>query len=226
MQKTLLKKKKKQKLESELSAKQKVALHALQKQLQLLNLREWLFTGAFIGGAALLRVPMQAFPNVEPITFFAVLAGWLFGWKKGLITGASALYVSNFLVMGGQVPWTIPQLIGFGAAGLLGGLLRKKSRVWEAVAVMAVSTLITQIVLNLSWGIMMGFNIFAIFVTGAIFTIVHVVSNAGFGLLLPFARKVAYEKGKFNEKTICTSLINRIRSGNDPNRKKSDSKNH
>ncbi|MBU1004257.1 MAG: hypothetical protein KJ561_00355, partial [Nanoarchaeota archaeon] len=103
-QKLVLKKKKKSKSKQEqkLSSSQKVALHAVQKQMQLLKLREWLVVIGFVFGGALLRIPMQAVPSAEPITFFAILSGWLFGKKKGFITGAAAGYMSNFLMFGGQ----------------------------------------------------------------------------------------------------------------------------
>jgi len=52
MQKLILKKKKKTKSEQEkkLSSSQKVALHAVQKQLQLLKLKQWLVVMGFVAG--------------------------------------------------------------------------------------------------------------------------------------------------------------------------------
>src|SRR3989344_1371577 len=118
-QKLLLKQKRKlsEKTGQKLSSSQKVALHAVQKQMQLLKLREWLVVMGFVFGGALLRIPMQVVPSAEPITFFAILSGWLFGKKKGFITGALAGYLSNFLMFGGQGPWTIFQMLGWGIAG-------------------------------------------------------------------------------------------------------------
>ena len=76
---------KKKKELQKVSTSQRIALHAVQKQLQVIKLKEWLIVIGFIGGASLLRIPMQALPSVEPITFYAILAGWLFGKKKGCI---------------------------------------------------------------------------------------------------------------------------------------------
>lgn len=207
-----LKKKREHKPEqkSKLTSFQKLSLHALQKQKQLIEIKEWLFALGFIGTASFLRVLMQGLPNVEPLTFFAVLAGWLFGKKKGVIAGASSLYISNFFVLGGQGPWTIMQALAFGIAGFLGGFLRKNSTILETVAVMIVSTLISQIIFNVGWGILIGFNILLAFATGLIFTIIHIVSNAIFGLLLPSARKLVNEWGGFSEKELCDYYINRI----------------
>ena len=63
------KKKEKQGTSQNLNSKQRLALHALQNQLNILRLKELLMVLGFIFGAALLRVPMQALPSAEPITF-------------------------------------------------------------------------------------------------------------------------------------------------------------
>lgn len=211
-QKLKLKKKKKKEIiivEQKSKTAQRLALYALQKQLQILKLKEWLVLMGFIFGAALLRVPMQALPNVEPLTFFAILAGWLFGRKKGFLVGVSSLYISNFLVFGGQGPWTIFQVIGYGITGFLGGFLRKKATIIETVVLVLIATLIMQIIFNIGWGLMFGVNIFIAFLTAIPFTLTHLISNSIFALFLPKVRKIVYEKGRFNEKELCIALINR-----------------
>lgn len=209
-----LKKKEKQETKQKLNQKQRLALHALQKQLQILKLKEWLIIIGFIGGAALLRIPMQAAPNVEPITFFAILAGWLFGKKKGFLTGASAGYISNFFVFGGQGPWTIFQVLGWGLAGFLGGFLRKKSKVFEVVIMAAIATLLYQLIVNTAWAFMLSkvlsISIFISFLTALPFILPQLISNSVFALFLPKARKIIYEKGHFNEKELCANLISRL----------------
>ena len=47
---------------------ERMALHALQKHLHILQLREWLVLVSITFGAALLRIPMQVVPSAEPIT--------------------------------------------------------------------------------------------------------------------------------------------------------------
>ena len=74
-QKVVIKKKEKLKEKS----KDKLALHLLLKQLEIFKLKEYILLAGFMLGGALLRIPMQAVPSAEPITFFAMLAGWLFG---------------------------------------------------------------------------------------------------------------------------------------------------
>jgi len=207
---SLLQKKKKSKLE--LNTDQKLALIALQKQKQVLELKEWLMMFGFVGAASLLRVPMQVLPNVEPLTFFAILAGWLFGRKKGLLVGASSLYISNFLVFGGQGPWTIFQVIGYGIAGFLGGFLRKKSGILEAMVLVFVATIILQIIFNVGWSIFIGFNLLAAMFTALPFTIIHVISNTIFAAALPKANKLVNKIGGFNEKELCNAYIDSITS--------------
>lgn len=206
-QKLLQKKKEKEKEKTGLNAEQKMALHALQKQKQILEMKEWLFVIGFIGIASLLRVPMQIIPNAEPLTFFALLSGWLFGWKKGILAGASSLYISNFLVFGGNGPWTIFQIIGYGLVGFLGSLLRKKATMLEVLSMSLIATLSLQLIFNLGWSIFIRLNFFAAMLTGLIFTAVHIASNLIFATALPKVRKMAYEKGKFDENELCTALI-------------------
>ena len=74
--------------EAQQKSKQKLALFVLQKQLQILKQKELLLLIAFISAGVLGRILMQPLPSVEPLTFFAMLSGWLFGSKKGFITGA------------------------------------------------------------------------------------------------------------------------------------------
>ena len=101
--------------------------------MQVIKLKEVLALLGFSIGAAALRAAMQEFPSVEPITFFSILAGWQFGRKKGFMVGATSLYISNFLVLGGQGPWTPFQMAGFGIAGYLGGFLNNCCTVFAIV---------------------------------------------------------------------------------------------
>ncbi|MBC8500977.1 MAG: hypothetical protein ISS25_04540 [Nanoarchaeota archaeon] len=215
-QKLKLKQKKKQKQKTttkqKTDVKQRVALHALQKQLSVLNLREALILISFILGAGLLRVPMQAIPSAEPITFFALLAGWLFGKKKGFLVGAGALLTSNFFVFGGHGPWTLFQALGFGLAGFLGGFLRKRSGYVSTVLIAIAATLVFELVLNISSLFIFPFG-FIVFITALPFTLIHLVSNIVFSMGLPKARKLIYEKGQFNERALCRELIAKFKSG-------------
>ncbi|MFH1641828.1 MAG: DUF6580 family putative transport protein [Nanoarchaeota archaeon] len=205
----ILLKKKKRKL-SKLSVKQRLAQLTLQKQLQIINLREWLLTIGFILGAAALRAPMQAIPSAEPITFFALLSGWLFGKRKGFFVGAGALYASNFLVFGGQGIWTLFQAIGFGMAGFLGGFLRKNSKIWHVLLISILGTVFFELIINIGSLFMFPFGFFTLFLTALPFGIIHLISNTSFALLLPQTKKFIEDKGEFNQKEVCRKLIDRF----------------
>ncbi len=210
-QKLKLKQKKKQKTDEKQKTKERVALHALQKQLTVLNLREILILISFMLGAGLLRVPMQVIPSAEPITFFAILAGWLFGKRKGFAVGVGALITSNFFVFGGQGPWTLFQALGFGIAGYLGGFLREKSGYVSALIVAITATLAFEIIMNISSMLVFPAGIFMLFLTALPFAAIHLVSNILFALGLPRAKRFIHEKGQFNEKDICNELISKLK---------------
>ncbi|MBD3164265.1 hypothetical protein GF323_03630 [Candidatus Woesearchaeota archaeon] len=205
----LKKKKKEQKEKQKLSTEQRLAIKAVQKQLQLLKLRELLLLIGFTTGGALLRIPMQAIPSAEPLTFFAILSGWLFGRKKGAAVGASSLYISNFFMFGGQGPWSILQAIGFGIAGWLGGLLRKKASYLEVMIITIIATLVFEVIMNAFTPLMVGSSIFMAFALALPFTLIHLASNFIFALVLPSTKKFVEKTGGFNEKDICASILDK-----------------
>jgi uncharacterized membrane protein len=189
----------------------KLALHALQKTLQVLKMKEYLFLTGFTLGSAFLRVPMQWIPSAEPISFFAMLSGWMFGKKKGFLVGASALFLSNFMVMGGQGPWTLPQMLAFGMIGYLGGFLREKASIVEVMGFALVGTLAFEVIMNIASLAIFPAGIFLLFLTGLPFLAIHVISNLAFVSLLPKAKRWADEKGGFDERELCNSLVSRLR---------------
>jgi len=193
------------------TVKEKLALLTLQKQLQLLKLREYLLLISFVVAGALGRVLMQALPSVEPLTFFAMLSGWLFGKRKGFLVGASSLYLSNFFVFGGQGPWTLAQALGFGIAGFAGGFLRKKAKMIECLTITVIATLTFEIILNVSSLVFIPTGIFMAFLLGLPFLLAHVVSNGIFSLLLPKIKSYIEKTGHFNEKDIYLKLMNKLR---------------
>jgi len=191
-----------QSLKQTLVTKQKQSLlqRLLSQQLQIISLKELLLMSGFVIGASALRAGMQFLPSVEPITFFAVLSGWLFGRTKGFAVGASSLYVSNFFVFGGQGPWTIVQALSFGIAGWLGGLASKRLRYVEAIGYMLGATIVFEIIMNVFSGMFFGGNVLLAFFTGSLFAGFHLISNLVFALLLPSAGRQIQKYGGFHEK--------------------------
>jgi len=214
-QKLILRKKKngKSEIKSSLKGKEKLVSYVLSKELEVIKLKEYAVMALFIVSAALLRVPMQAFPSVEPITFFALIAGWLFGKKKGFITGAGSLYLSNFLVFGGQGIWTLFQALGFGIAGFLGGFLRKKSGIFEVVVVVAIATLTYEIIVNLGTIAFLPIGFFKVFFFALPFTLIHLVSNIVFALGIKKTKEIIEKKGGFENKHRFKSLFDVIKRG-------------
>ncbi len=181
----------KQKQERNQNQDQKQTQAQSQKQkLEQLTLYLALLTAAVAGRAA-----MQGFPSVEPITFFALLAGAIFGSRIGFVFGAKAMFLSNFLVLGSQGFWTPFQMLGMGIAGYLGGFLGRKGRELSYTKVLPLAlftTVLYEIIVNIGWALTFGFHlIFVSFLTALPFSITHISSNAIFVSLLPKAHKHA-----------------------------------
>lgn len=76
--------------------------------------------------AAAGRVLFAALPGIQPVTFMALLSGYVFGKESGFVVGALAALLSNFFL--GHGPWTSWQMLGWGLAGVTGGWLHLFSR--------------------------------------------------------------------------------------------------
>ena len=116
---------------------------------------------------------------------------------------------------------SLPFYLSSPLTGFLGGFIKgiKPSKnyfvywlksIIPVSVIVILSTLIFDVTLNIGWSFFMPFGILTMFLSGLPFLLIHLVSNVGFSLLLPFARKIVYEKGKFNELELCRSVINRF----------------
>ena len=65
-------------------------------------------------------------PNFKPIIAIIMITGIAFGAQTGFMTGAVSAFASNFFYA--QGPWTPWQMMAYGMAGLLTGLLLHKRR--------------------------------------------------------------------------------------------------
>lgn len=108
--------------------------------------REVAVVGALAALAAAGRVLFAAVPGVQPATFVAVLAGYVFGAEPGFMVGALAALLSNIFL--GQGPWTPWQMLAWGLAGASGGLLGAVTR--RRVAVLPIA------ILCVAWGFLFG----------------------------------------------------------------------
>lgn len=74
-----------------------------------------------IGGVV--RVPFAGIPGLQPTTLIAAVSGYALGPINGFMVGAMSAFISNFFL--GQGPWTLWQMLGWGACGFFFGLLKK-----------------------------------------------------------------------------------------------------
>lgn len=133
------------------------------------------------------RVALQHIPSVQPLIAVAAATGFYFGTREGMIAGGTGFYISNFLVYGGQGPWTVFQVVGAAAAGASGGFFGKVSEVKYAFFSSAlVGVIAYELVVNIG---SLGFASFtgiglSYLASAAPFTLTHVASTLGFGLIL------------------------------------------
>jgi len=73
--------------------------------------------------AAVGRIPFAFLPGVQPTTFLVIISGFVYGPQAGFMVGSTAALVSNFFL--GQGPWTPAQMLAWGMAGALAGLVKK-----------------------------------------------------------------------------------------------------
>jgi energy-coupling factor transport system substrate-specific component len=87
------------------------------------NAREIALVSTLAALAAVSRIFFAALPNIQPTTFIVVTSGFVFGPSFGFMTGAIAAFLSNNFL--GHGPWTPWQMLAWGLAGFISGLLRK-----------------------------------------------------------------------------------------------------
>jgi energy-coupling factor transport system substrate-specific component len=184
---------------------QKTILLTLQKTSYSLK-RKLLLITALTSLGVLGRAAFQFIPSVEPLTPINILTGFLFGPIAGFLSGVSGFYLSNFLVWGGQGPWTIFQCLGAGVAGLLGGMigkLGKKSRVKFLLSTF-IGITAYEIIVTVLMGALFSFPLLLFYIITSIpFSIVHLVSSLGFSLsFYEFKNQIKKFRGGIIEKKI------------------------
>jgi len=139
------------------------------------------------------RAALQGIPSVEPMSAISLIVGMLFGSRVGFMFGAKAMFLSNFVVFGGQGPWTIFQALGMGIGGFLGGFLKDRKVTFVRVAsVTLLATVIYEVIVNLGWFALFPFSYSLLalsFVTAIPFSLMHIASNLSFSALIPKSAK-------------------------------------
>ena len=86
--------------------------------------------------AAVSRAAFAFLPYCKPLTGIVMLTAVAFGPEAGFLTGAMAIFASNFFFS--QGPWTPWQMFAYGMAGFLAGLVFHGRPKWQKPVVMAV----------------------------------------------------------------------------------------
>ena len=76
--------------------------------------------------AAVSRAAFAFLPSFKPITAIIMITGIAFGAEVGFLTGALGIFASNFFFS--QGPWTPWQMLAYGIAGFVAGILFHKRR--------------------------------------------------------------------------------------------------
>jgi energy-coupling factor transport system substrate-specific component len=143
---------------------------------------------------------------VKPTTDIALFAGYALGPVPGFAVGAVAALASN--VFFGQGPWTPWQMVGWGGAGVLGGLLawatgRRELGRWPLAAACAVAGALFGLLMDAYQWIQGAeqdlAHYLAVSATSLPYNVAHVVGNIGFCLLLgpTFVRALARYRRRF-----------------------------
>jgi hypothetical protein len=196
--------------QEKLSFNENISLHSIQRHLSILRLEEYILMITLITTAVLGRILLQPLASIEPITFIALLAGSLFGVRKGAAVGASSWYLSNFFMFGGQGPWTLVHMGAGIVAGALGGLMLRKPTILKSIIAITLATVIFEIAINTMSGLLF-YGLITSFITAIPFAITHLISNIAFSLTLTKSRTTILKKGKLDEISMCQNFINKLK---------------
>ena len=89
-------------------------------------------TGLYTAVCVVIGLILTPVPNIELITLFVFLGGYIYGIKQGVIIGTTGGFLFSALNPWGSglafPPLIVSQVIGFGLAGLTGALIYKTTR--------------------------------------------------------------------------------------------------
>ncbi len=111
--------------------------------------RELVLISVLCALAVAARVLVQI-PGFKPIIGIIMISGIALGAEAGFLTGAVAAFASNFFFS--QGPWTPWQMMAYGVAGFLSGLLFHKRRPfpgkpWLSAAALAIYGFVSVVIL-------------------------------------------------------------------------------
>jgi hypothetical protein len=134
------------------------------------------------------RVALQHVPSVETVLPVAIAVGFYAGNKQGLASGVIGFYATNFLIWGGQGPWTFFQAAGAGLAALSAAYMsRMSSGKWMYFASFVAGTAVFEAVINFGSLFFSGTALLSVpaYLLAAVpFALTHLASTVGFGVTL------------------------------------------
>lgn len=145
-------------------------------------------TAALTTSGIIGRVLLQHQPSIETVLPVAIAVGFYAGRKQGLVSGLTGFYATNFLVYGGQGPWTFYQMAGAGLAAVTASYMSKVSsgkRMYFGSLI--IGTLAFESVVNLGSLFFPGVGLFstpAYLLAAVPFALTHLASTVGFGVTI------------------------------------------
>jgi len=152
------------------------------------------------------------FANVEFTSFIVFIIGVLFGSYVGCFSGILVMFVNGFLSPWGYAGINLPfQMVGMSVAGLIGGLYRRylpasnyRRFCFEVSVLGALIAFTYDLVTNFGFAVQLTYGfpssilLLMILVSGALFSLVHVVSNVIIFGALSFPLMKACEEFSLN----------------------------
>jgi energy-coupling factor transport system substrate-specific component len=145
-------------------------------------------------------------PQFKPVCAIVILAAAAFNAQAGFITGAAAALISNIFF--GQGPWTPWQMLGFGLVGFFAGILFYDREVktvpllaYGFFSVLIIYGLLLDTASLLIYSQDISINVlFAMYVSGFVFNLIHATATLVFLLLLkkPILSKLSRIKTKYD----------------------------
>ncbi|MFB6182639.1 MAG: hypothetical protein ABEI78_01100 [Candidatus Nanohaloarchaea archaeon] len=144
-------------------------------------------SGLTLSGIAA-RALLQHLPSVSPIIAIAAATGYFYDTKYGFSSGTTGYIASNFLVWGGQGPWTIFQALGAGLAGITGGSIGKitQSKTGYFTS-MIIGTILFEISVNVGGILFVPYataSLLTYFLASLPYGFVHLISTLSFGSMI------------------------------------------
>lgn len=145
-------------------------------------------TAALTASGIIGRVALQHVPSVETVLPVAIAVAFYAGKKQGLASGMTGFYATNFLVYGGQGPWTFFQVAGAGLAALSAAYMGRISSGRKMYfASLVVGTAAFELAINAGSLFFSGVGLLSmpVYLLAAVpFALTHLASTVGFGVTL------------------------------------------